>query len=51
MRQYKVYCDECKKEHHTTIHIEFNNQRSNDMDFCDRLCLIRWFERNPDEQR
>lgn len=52
MRELKVYCDECKRSGPIQIVVNTNypiggRLAKENYDFCDRLCLIRYFEKNP----
>lgn len=49
MEERRIYCDQCKQQTHTSIQVEHLHSHSRDarLDFCDRYCLIKYFEANP----
>jgi len=48
MKQTKVSCDQCKREGRCSIRVEYGFSTRDELDFCDRHCLIEFFEKNEE---
>lgn len=50
MKQTNFYCDRCKRELlNLRIEIFSKQYRDDNLHFCDRKCLLDYFEENPGE--
>ena len=48
MKEVRIYCDQCHKDSPWyQVSVRTSRSELDDKHFCDRLCLIKWFEENP----